>query len=137
MAAQKGGDFALYIGDAASPEVFTKVGGLRTTDMTLNNESVDITNKDSAGYRQLLEGGGTQSMAISAGGVFTDAVSEETVRGKVFSNTIDNYQLQFGNGDKLEGNFQITSYERTGEHAGEETYSVSLESAAAFTFTPV
>ena len=135
MGAQKGALVLLKIGDGAGPEVFVTVGGLRTTRFTLNNEIVDSTNKDSGAWRMLLDGAGIRSMSIAGNGIFTDAVSEETMRGYAFANSVGNYELTFGNGDKLAGAFQITSYERGGNYDGEETYSLTLESAGAVVFT--
>ena len=58
MAAQKGSALLLKIGAdataAASADTYTTVGGLRSTSITLNQESVDITNKDSSNARELL-----------------------------------------------------------------------------------
>ena len=49
--AYRGRDAAIYKGDGATAEAFTKVAGVRTTGMTINNEPVDITNSDSGGFR--------------------------------------------------------------------------------------
>ena len=65
MAAQKGSALLLKIGDGASPEAFTTIGGLRSTSITQNDEAVDITNKDSSAVRALLANGGVQSTSIS------------------------------------------------------------------------
>ena len=40
MAAQKGSALLMKIGDGASPEAFTTIGGMRSTSMTLNDEMV-------------------------------------------------------------------------------------------------
>ena len=49
MAAQKGSALLLKIGAdasaAAASDTYTTVGGLRSTSITLNQESVDITNQ--------------------------------------------------------------------------------------------
>ena len=75
MAAQKGLDMLLKINTSGS--TYVTVGGLRSTSISLNDESVDITNKDSQGNRTMLAGGGMNSVSITASGVFTDASSEE------------------------------------------------------------
>jgi TP901-1 family phage major tail protein len=136
MTAQKGSLVLLKVGNGATPtETFTTVGGLRTTSFTHNNQTVDATNKDSGAWRELLDGAGTRAIAISGSGIFTDAASEETVRGFAMNNQIKNYQMTFGNGDSLTGAFQITSYQRAGNYNNEETYSLSLASAGPVTFT--
>ncbi len=135
MTAQKGSLVLLKVGDGATPtETFTTVGGLRTTNFTHNNQTVDATNKDSGAWRELLDGAGTRSVSISGSGVFTDSAAEETVRGYAMNNAINNYELTFGNGDKLSGPFQITSYQRAGSYNDAETYSITLASAGQVSF---
>ena len=111
------------------------MAAMRTTSLTLNNEQVDTTNKDSQGWRTLLEAAGTQSMDISAEGVFTDETIEETVRGYAFANSINEFAIVFGNGDSIDGDWAITNYQRSGAFNGEETYSLTLQSSGAPTFT--
>jgi len=135
MAAQKGSLFLVGIGDGGGPEAFTNIGSARSTSMSLNNETVDVTAKDSSGWRELLAGAGVTSMSISLSGVFKDSAGEEAVRLAAFNSSIDNWELSSGNGDTFLGAFQITSYERTGEYNGEETFSVSLESAGVVVAT--
>ena len=50
MAAQKGSAMLMKVGNGGSPETFTTIGGLRSTSLTINNESVDVTNKDIANF---------------------------------------------------------------------------------------
>ena len=79
MAAQKGSALLMKIGDGASPEVFTTIGGMRSTSISMNDEVVDITNKDSSRARTLLAQGGVNSMTVTGSGVFTDSASETTL----------------------------------------------------------
>lgn len=132
MSAQKGRNFVLKEGTAAGG---TTLAGMRVTGLTINNEQVDITNKDSAGWREFLEGAGTQSMDISVEGVFKDAAVEHTVRGYAIANSINDFALVFGDGDYIEGNFAISNYQRSGAHNGEETYSMSLQSTGQPVYT--
>ena len=137
MVAQKGALVLIKVGNGGGPETFATVGGLRTTRLVLNNQLVDTTNKDSGGWRSLLAGAGIRSITLSGSGIFTDSASEETVRGYAFTNSINNYEFYFGGNDKISGAFQITSYERAGNHDGEETYAITFESAGAITSTIV
>ena len=72
MAAQKGSAMLMKVGNGGSPETFTTIGGLRSTSLTINNESVDVTNKDSSNKRTMLAAAGVQSISVSGSGVFTD-----------------------------------------------------------------
>lgn len=56
MAAEKGSAFLLKVGDGAGTPAFATVAGMRTTQMSVNGEAVNITSKDSGGWRELLSG---------------------------------------------------------------------------------
>ncbi len=129
MAAQKG-KLVLLKADltGASPQVFTTLAGLRTTTWTINGEDVDVTTKDDNGWQQRLSGAGVRSLNISAGGVFQDSAGEEAVRQWAFNQSINRFEITFENGDRLECAFQISNYERAGDHDGAETYSLTLNS---------
>jgi TP901-1 family phage major tail protein len=137
MAAQKGSALLLKIGNAGSPETFTTIGGLRSTSITMNDEAVDITNKDSSAVRALLANGGVQSTSISGSGVFTDAASETTLRGKFGAATFSNFQVIVPDFGTYTGAFMVSSLEYAGEYNGEVTYTVTLESSGAITFATV
>jgi len=120
-----------------SPQVFTTVAGLRTTTWTVNGEDVDVTTKDDGGWQRRLSGAGVRSITVAAAGVFQDSVAEEMVRQWAFNQTVNRYQITFENGDTLECQFQIASYERTGEHDGAETYALTLRSHGAPSYVAV
>lgn len=136
MTAQKGALLLLKVGDGGTPtETFTTVAGMRSTRMILNQQLVDSTHKQSGAWRALLAEAGIRSISLTGNGIFTDSAAEETVRAIAFAGLINNFRLQFGNGDMLEGAFQITSYERAGDYDGEENFQLTLESAGTITFT--
>ena len=109
MAAQKGSAMLMKVGNGGSPETFTTIAGLRSTSLTINNESVDVTNKDSSGKRTMLAAAGVQSISVSGSGVFTDAASETTVKTNALADTQDNYQFLVPDFGTFTGAFQITS----------------------------
>ena len=143
MAAQKGLDVLMKIDISGTK---TTIVGLRSTSITLNDESVDITNKDSLGTRTLLAGAGVNSISISGSGVFTDSTAEVAVRTayQAQQNTTNGSSAQTAAFTSFEfsmpdlgtytGPFQITSLEYAGEYNGEATYSMSFESAGYITF---
>ncbi len=136
MAAQKGKDVLLKVDDGAS--TFNTVGGIRSKSISLNSETVDITNGDSANeWRELLANAGVRSASISGSGVFTDSASEEDVRGYFMAGTIDTYQVIVPDFGTFEGDFQVTSLEYSGEYNGEAAFSITLESAGAIAWTAI
>ena len=137
MAVQKGSALLVKIGNAGSPETFTTVACLRDTSITMNAETIDVTNKDSSKVRTLLADAGIQSFSISGSGVFTDSASEASVRTAFSASTFSNFQLLVPDFATFTGAFQVTSIEYAGSYNGEVTYSMSFESAGAVTFATV
>ena len=135
MAAQKGAALLLKINTTGT--TYVTVGGLRSTSITLNDEAVDVTNKDSSGNRTLLADGGVFSMSISGSGVFTDSAAEEAMRAAMNAATFKNFQVIIPDFGTYTGAFMVASLEYAGEFNGEVTYSVSLESSGAITYATV
>lgn len=129
MAAQKGRSVLIKVSDGGSPDVFTTVGGIRSRTFTVNNESVDITDSDNAPWRALLGDAGLRSISVSGSGVFKDDASYNIVEDLSFSGLNRDFQLVLANSDYIQGSFQIASLSYAGEHNGEQTYDVTLESA--------
>ena len=80
MPAEKGSAFLLKIGNGAQPAVFATVAGMRTTQMSVNGEGVNVTSKDSGGWRELLSGAGVRSVSVAASGIFTGSAAEGRVK---------------------------------------------------------
>lgn len=131
MAAQKGRSMLIKKGDGATSEQFTTIAGLKSTSFAIANELVDITNKDSAGWRELLAAAGTRTVTLSGSGVFKDSAIEAAVLADALDSSIDNYQIVFEDGSGFVGAFQIANLEKTGEHNGAVEYSLTLESSGA------
>ena len=132
MTAQKGKDLLLKIKNGGS---FVTVAGLRSKRLAFNSETVDVTDADSAGrWRKLLAGAGVQRASLSGAGIFKDASSDELIRTGFFAGTIASWQLAIPHFGVVEGPFQITALEYTGNHDGEVSFDVALESAGALTF---
>jgi TP901-1 family phage major tail protein len=132
MPAQKGKDLLIKIGDGAA---FVTVAGLRTNQLAFNAETVDVTNAESAGrWRELLAGAGVRRAGLTGAGVFKDAGSDALMRQTFFGGDISVYQVVVPDFGIIEGPFQITSLEYRGEHDGEVTFEMALESAGALTF---
>jgi len=136
MAASKGRLFVIKRGDGATSEAFTTIAGIRTTSLTINNEPVEITSKDSAGYRTYAADFGVVSMSISGSGVFDDDTALRAAQTACLDQQLENYEILDGTtADKFSGSFMVTSIEYGGEYNGEVTWSLSLESSGTVIFT--
>jgi TP901-1 family phage major tail protein len=133
MAAQKGKDLLIKVAEGAG---FATVAGLRTRQLAFNAETVDVTHAESAGrWRELLAGAGVRRATLSGSGIFKDDASDALARQIFFAGEIRVWQVIVPDFGVVEGPFQITALEYRGEHAGELTFEMALESAGALAFT--
>ena len=131
MTAQKGAAFLLKISDGAQPPAYATVAGLRTTQMSINGDTVVVTHKDSGGWRELLSGAGTRSVSVSASGIFLGSAAEAAIRAHALGGSIADYELSFEGGEKMRGRFLVQRLDYAGDFNGERTYTLQLESSGA------
>jgi TP901-1 family phage major tail protein len=129
MPAEKGSAFLLKVGDGAQPPAFTTVAGMRTTQMSVNGEAVNVTSKESGGWRELLSGAGVRSVSVAASGIFTGSAQELRVKSNALAGLTDDYELSFESGERLRGRFLVTRLDYSGDYDGERNYALSLESS--------
>ncbi|WP_414900304.1 phage major tail protein, TP901-1 family [Sphingomonas flavalba] len=131
MAAEKGSAFLLKVGDGAEVPAFATVAGLRTTQLSVNGQAVEITSKDSGGWRELLSGAGVRSVSVSGAGIFTGSAAEGRIKASALAGTLDDYELSFEGGERMRGRFLVTRLDYAGDYNGERNYTLSLESSGA------
>lgn len=138
MAAQKGKDILLKIGDGQTPENFTTVAGIKARTLSLNAKTVDVTNSDSlGGWRELLATAGVRAATLSGSGVFRDAASDALICNAFFNQTLADWQVIIPDFGQVAGPFQITTLDYAGQHDGEATFSLTLASGGALSFTAI
>ncbi len=134
MSAQKGKDVLLKVDNNGT---LVTIAGLRTRRLTFNSQSVDVTNSESVGrWRELLAGAGVLHASLNGNGVFKNAASDTYVQQVFFNATILNWIVIIPGFGTMVGLFQIVSLDYRGDHAGEVTFDLAMESAGPITFTP-
>ena len=137
MAVQNGKDLLIKV-DLIGDGQFETMAGLRATKIGFNAETVDVTSLDSAGgWRELLGGAGVRNASISGAGVFRDANTDERARQIFFDAEMPDFQVVIPSFGIVQGPFQITAIEYTGNYNGEATYDMSFASAGLLTFTAI
>jgi TP901-1 family phage major tail protein len=132
MPAQKGKDLLLKLDDGGG---YVTVAGLRTKTLAFNAQTVDVTHAESAGrWRELLAGAGVRRASLSGSGIFKDAESDAKLRAAFFDGTAPDCQIVIPDFGTIEGAFQIGALEFAGQHDGEVTFEIALESAGALAF---
>ncbi len=136
MAAQKGISLLIKRGDAASPEIYTTIGGLRATSIRINKETVDVTTKTNTDrWRELLAGAGVKSVSFQGSGVFQDDTAMNGVNTDMLGSTFQNYQMIVPGLGTFQASFDISNLEYSGDHNDAVSFSATFESAGAVTFT--
>jgi TP901-1 family phage major tail protein len=136
MAAQRGKDMLLKVRDDTS--AFVTIAGLRSRRISFDAETVDITHAESVGrWRELLSGAGVKKATITGSGVFKDAATDLLARQTFFDGLIRDWRVIIPDFGTIEGAFQISGLNYRGEHQGEVTFDMTLDSAGALTFTAI
>lgn len=134
MSAQLGKDVLIKIDISGT---FTSIGGMRSKTLTLDQETIDITDSDSTGgWREILQGGaGVRSASIEGEGVFKDTTAEGAVLTAWTNGTTPDFQFIIPGLGTFEGAFLVTQIEYSGEYNGAAMYKMKFENAGAITFT--
>ncbi|MEN3792949.1 phage major tail protein, TP901-1 family [Fulvimarina sp. MAC3] len=137
MAAQKGKDLLLKM-DEVGDGSFATIAGLRARKLSFNAETVDVTDTESAGrWRELLAGAGVQRASLSGSGIFKDSGSDAALRSAFFEGRIEAFQAVIPDFGRVTGPFQVTALEYSGEHNGELTFDIAMESAGMLSFAAI
>ena len=115
---------------------FTTIGGVRTTNVTVNNNPVDITNVSSGGFQELLPDGGIQSVEISIDGVVASDAAFKTFQATADDRTLVWYKFSFGAAGTILSKFAVRSLQLGAPHDGAQTFSATLSSSGTVTITP-
>jgi predicted secreted protein len=113
----------------------TAIAGARSDSITINNEPIDITDKDDAGWRTMLADVGVRSIDCEVEGVLTDSTFLALAVGTA-SALLEAYTLEIDGIGDFTGNFFLASFAVTGEQADATTFTASIQSSGTITFTP-
>lgn len=115
-------------------KVTVSVGGdvvatARTTSMTVNNESVNITSAGDDGVRRLMDEPGEKSVEITLDGLYTDESLYDLAQGaSLLTAVVLTYETY-----TLTGDFFLASYNEGQPYNEAITFSATLQSSGAVT----
>ena len=115
------------------------VAAIRTKTMSLANEPVDVTSDDDVGFRKLLADPGNKTLDITIEGVAKDVPTFATLMGLAVSGTdiLDNVSLLVPASGTIAGEFIVSAFEVGAPYNEAATFSCTLQSAGAYTWTPI
>lgn len=111
------------------------IAGARTDSLTINNEIIDITDKDDAGVRTLLDDIGLSSISLSVEGVLQDDILQGLARGAGDGSSLHDFEIAVAAIGTYSGSFAIMSFGASGADGAEAmTFTAALESSGAIAF---
>ncbi len=141
MAIFNGTDLILKV-SPASAGAAVKLMHSQNVSLSMNVDTIDISTKDSAGWRDLL--GGQKSFSLSADGLMDfSATAGDTDVAELFDQMFDRTAVDFTfalstpAGYTITGDGFITSLEISGGTEDAPTYSVSIEGTGPIIKTDV
>lgn len=97
--------------------------------LTVGAESVDVTDKTSGGWTEILSGAGVRNVAVSMSGFVSDDAGYAIVKAAILSNTILKYRITYANGSTITGDFHIPSEEIAAPANQAQTFSHTFNSS--------
>lgn len=113
------------------------IAGGRTVGLTVNGSPINVEDQGDAGFATYLSGILTgRSLELTIEGyeedqVFRDLALAATSTGQFLTDIT----FEFPNGDAISGDFVLTAYTETGAYEDGQTFSTTLSSDAAWTYT--
>lgn len=127
MAAQSGRQMILKKGGTA-------VAGARTTNLTINNEGIDITDIGDSGWRTMLNEVGARNIDADVEGVLLDGTLIGIAVG-AGSGLLAAYTIEVNGIGDFAGDFFLNNFSITGQMADAVTFTASIQSSGTITFT--
>lgn len=119
----------LKVGDGEASEFFTTVAAATSHSLSVNNSLVEFNTKDSGGFRDLFPSGSIKSLSVSGSFQFVNTADQDRLKTvAMLADPSLNAKFIDGSGDEFDGNWQIASFELTGETEGFATFDITLES---------
>ena len=112
---------------------YVMIGGQNSHSLTLNNNLIDITNKSSASYREILTDEGTQSIDLTVELTFNSETTFTSLRTIANSKADAAFRINMPGGN-LDFVGMVASFADTSPDGDKLTASVTIQSTGSFTF---
>lgn len=116
----------------------TPIAGVRVSNFTRDATPIDITDRDSAPYQELLAGKVSSAvLSFTIDGVEKDKAVRNIALGPETGWLMTNVTVTLANGDTITGAFFLGSYGEGEDYKEAGTFSATLTSSGPWTHTPV
>lgn len=115
----------------------TAIGGVKVIGMKIDNTPIDVTDRDSNAFTELLPQASSRQLSLSISGVADDAVLRDVALDTTANPLLTDITFEFADAlsavNVLAGNFFLTSYEEGNDDAEAVTFSAEFVSSGAWT----
>lgn len=137
MPAIRGSALLIKRGDGASSEVFTTVGALQSSTVTINGDPIEVTTADDVDvndeiWRTFITG--PKTLSVSGNGIAKAFLPVQTVYNDFATGAVSNYELVVPNVGTFTAAMIVGSMTFEGPYDGVTGFSLDLQAAAAPTF---
>jgi len=127
-----GRDVAFYVGaDDSGPRICA-----RTKTITIGGESIDVTQDCDGAFRTLLSVPASRSMDMSIEGIIRQDDWLLQALDPITTNFLEQYTLVIPGVGAITGDFFIGSFELGAPYNESVTFTATVQSSGAWTFTP-
>jgi Predicted secreted protein len=118
------------------------LAGVRAKSFSFAGEPIDVTTDDDNGFRTLMDESGQEALDLSVEGLVKDSVLRNAALTGSAGLMLTDITIEFPktgtqvtSGDTISGNFFLASYEESAPYNEGITFSASLQSSGAWTYT--
>jgi predicted secreted protein len=109
--------------------------GATSEDITINNEPIDITDKDDAGNRTLMADFAVRTVDATLNAIFKDDTLLAAALGTGAA-LLEASEVEIEDFGSITGNFFLNNVQLSGPQDNALTYTASLQSSGLMTYTP-
>lgn len=110
------------------------VAGARSDSITINNEPIDVTDKGSDGWRELLNDASVRSVEMSVSGLIANG---QLIGASLGATTalFDDYEIRIEGIGTAAGSFFFSNIEISAPHDGAGEFSATIMSSGVISWT--
>ena len=128
-----GNAMLLKIAPTFDGATYDTIGGSTEHTMTISNEQIDVSTKDTNRWKELLAAG-DRSLVITMNGFASDDANYALLEGAVEADTIWNFQFAYGDGKTITGAFHVNTMETSGARNTAQSFSYTFTNSGEPTF---
>lgn len=114
------------------------LGGVRVSNISVDNTPIDVTDQDSAGLQELLTVASMRVLSFDVEGIYKNPTLRDIAYDPAATQFLTDMTFKFADAlaakDTIGGNFFMLNYKEGNDYKEASTFSASFTSSGAWTF---